>query len=164
MLNRLVNMSFFWRWGWLFALLAGWQCQPAEPTPPEEVVRLWQSYIDRNRFDSARLYSTELARSYVDFLDALVQDDSAEITQTYLRDLQCSVIGDSAICHYLIEDELGEYIPDTLILKRVGKRWLIHRVEGFTSPVLDTLLPGEEDLVFPPADTMPTGPLGRPRD
>ncbi len=145
----------FGRWAALVILLLGWRCQPAEPSEPEEVVRLWQSYIDRNRFDSARLYSTELARSYVDFLDALVQDDSAEVTRTELREVHCVVAGDSAICSYQIEDELGEYIADTLTLKRVGGRWLVHRVEGFSTPTRDTVLPGEEELVFPPADTVP---------
>lgn len=119
-------------------------------------MRLWQSYIDRNRFDSARLYSTELARSYVDFLDALVQDDSAEVAHTELHHLHCAVRGDSAVCSYQIEDELGEYLADTLVLKRVGGQWLVHRVEGFSTPTRDTVLPGEEDLVFPPADTIPT--------
>jgi hypothetical protein len=150
-------MHSFRRWGAIFALFLAGQCQPSAPTAPEEVVRLWQSYIDRNRFDSARLYSTELARSYVDFLDALVQDDSAEVTHTELLELHCMVAGDSAVCHYRIEDELGEYLPDTLVLKRVGGRWLVHRVEGFTRPSVDTLLPGEEDLVFPPSDTLPVG-------
>ncbi len=144
-------MNAFWRWGALIALLAG--CRPSEPASPEEVVQRWQSYIDRNRFDSARLYSTELARSYIDFLDALVQDDSAEVTQTILYDLHCTVIADSAICCYRIEDELGEYIPDTLILKRERGRWLVHRVEGFLVPMADTLFPGEEELIFPPSDT-----------
>ncbi len=146
-------MSCFWRWSLALAFFVFGQCRPSGPTEPEEVVRLWQSYIDNNRFDSARLYSTELARSYVDFLDALVQDDSTETTQTELRDLRCDVIGDSAICHYLIEDELGEFLPDTLILKRISGRWLVHRVEGFAKPHLDTLLPGDEELIFPPADT-----------
>ncbi len=155
MRNSPADTCSFWRWGALVLLALGWQCQSSEPSEPEEVVRLWQSYIDRNRFDSARLYSTELARSYVDFLDALVQDDSAEVTYTDLRQLRCVVAGDSAVCSYQIEDELGEYIADTLVLKRIGGRWLVHRVEGFNTPTRDTLLPGEEELVFPPADTIP---------
>lgn len=155
MRNSSADTCSFWRWGVLTILVLVWQCQSSEPSEPEEVVRLWQSYIDRNRFDSARLYSTDLARSYVDFLDALVQDDSAEVTYTDLRQLRCVVAGDSAVCSYQIEDELGEYISDTLVLKRIGGRWLVHRVEGFSTPARDTLLPGEEELVFPPADTIP---------
>ncbi|MCS6929195.1 MAG: hypothetical protein NZM43_06835 [Saprospiraceae bacterium] len=151
-------MRFLLRLCACFLIWITFQCESSEPSEPEEVVLLWQQYIDRNRFDSARLYSTELARSYVDFLDALVQDDSAEVTHTYLRNLRCVVIGDSAICSYEIEDELGEYLPDTLILKRVDGRWLVHRVEGFATPAADTLLPGEEELVFPPADTFPAKP------
>ena len=133
-----------------FLLLALWSCKP-EPAPePATIVRLWQNYIDHNQFDSARLYSTELARSYIDFLDALTTpEDSSDVFETTLYDLKCDIQGDSAICHYLIEGELGERIPDTLILYKVKGRWLVHRVEGFMVIPVDTLRPGEEDLIFP---------------
>ena len=124
-------------------------CRFEKGPSPAEVVRLWQGYIDRNQFDSARLYSTELARSYVDFLDALTQGDTTEITQTQLYDLQCDVQGDSAICHFLIEGELGEKVPDTLILYHQKGRWLVHQVEGFIVIPVDTLQPGDEQILFP---------------
>ena len=128
-------------------------CHSPADSAPEEVVRQWQFYIDHNQFDSARLYSTELARSYVDFLDALSQGDTSEIDNTQLYDLQCDVRGDSAICHYLIEGEMGEKIPDTLILQRIKGRWLVHRVEGFLVIPVDTLQPGDENIIFP-SDTL----------
>ena len=123
-------------------------CTHPEPAP-EDVVQMWQSYIDHNQFDSARLYSTELARSYVDFLDALSQGDSTDTEDTRLYDLHCLVQGDSAICHYLIEGEMGEKIPDTLILQKVKGHWLVHRVEGFMVIPVDTLQPGDEEIIFP---------------
>ncbi len=110
---------------------------------------MWQSYIDHNQFDSARIYSTELARSYVDFLDALTQGDTTEISQTALFDLKCDIRGDSAVCHYLIEGEMGDKVPDTLILQRIGGRWLVHRVEGFLVIPVDTLQSGDEQILFP---------------
>lgn len=132
----------------LLLLLFG-SCR-SEPAPePADVVRLWQSYIDHNQFDSARLYSTELARSYVDFLDALTGTDSTEVYETTLYDLRCDIQGDSAICHYLIEGELGERIPDTLVLYKKKGHWLVHRVEGFMIIPVDTLQSGEENLIFP---------------
>ena len=115
---------------------------------PEEVVRLWQSYIDHNQFDSARVYSTELARSYVDFIDALTQGDTTAMEDTKLYHLQCHVVGDSAVCHYLIEGEIDEKIPDTLVLRWVKGRWLVDRVEGFMVIPVDTLQPGDEDILF----------------
>ena len=132
-----------------------WHCRPSSPQTPEEVVRLWQSYIDHNRYDSARLYSTELARSYVDFLDALSQGDSTEVFETQLFDLQCDIRGDSAVCHFLIEGEMEEKIPDTLILRKVKGRWLVHRVEGFSVIPVDTLRPGDEQILFQ-GDSMDT--------
>ncbi len=131
-----------------FIALGMWSCRRDSDASPESVVRLWQSYIDRNQFDSARMYSTELARSYIDFLDALVQDDTADISNTVLYKLRCDVQGDSAICHYLIEGELEEKIPDTLVLYRIGGRWLVHRVEGFMVIPVDTLAPGDERILF----------------
>ena len=130
----------------LFALAFS-SCR-SEPAP-DEVVRRWQSYIDHNQFDSARIYSTELARSYIDFLDALTSNDSADVYETQLYDLECKVQGDSATCHYLIEGEFGERIPDTLILYKIKGRWLVHRVEGFMTPPVDSLRPGDEHILFP---------------
>ncbi|MFN0014241.1 MAG: hypothetical protein ACKVU2_06800 [Saprospiraceae bacterium] len=124
-------------------------CWGERADSPEAVVRLWQSYIDRNQFDSARLYSTEQARSYIDFLDALLQGDSADISNTELYQLKCDIQGDSAVCHYLIEGELEEKIPDTLVLYRVSGRWLVHRVEGYMVIPSDTLRQGEERRLFP---------------
>ncbi len=124
-------------------------CRSEKGSSPEAVVRLWQGYIDHNQFDSARMYSTELARSYIDFLDALTQGDSSETSETTLYRLRCDVQGDSAICHYLIEGEMGEKIPDTLVLRHVNGHWLVHHVEGFLVIPVDTLRPGEEELLFP---------------
>lgn len=124
-------------------------CRFRQKPGPEEVVRRWQDYIDRNEFDSARIYSTELARSYIDFLDAITQGDTTEITQTMLYELDCDIQGDSAVCHFLIEGEMGEKIPDTLILYKIKGRWLVHHVEGFTVIPVDTLQPGDEDILFP---------------
>jgi len=122
-------------------------CARPEQTP-ETVVQQWQRYIDHNQFDSARLYSTELARSYVDFIDALTMGDSSEIYETRLYDLRCEIQGDSATCYFLIEGELGEKIPDTLVLHKEKGRWLVHQVEGFAMPPVDTLQPGDENLLF----------------
>ena len=130
----------------LFITLAN--CRSEKGPAPDEVVRLWQGYIDRNQFDSARIYSTELARSYVDFLDALTQGDLSETSHTQLYELDYDLRGDSAICHFLIEGELGEKIPDTLSLYKIKGRWLVHRVEGFTVIPVDTLRPGDENILF----------------
>ncbi|TNE56533.1 MAG: hypothetical protein EP344_12335 [Bacteroidetes bacterium] len=127
-------------------------CSKPAPTP-EDVVQRWQHYIDYNKFDSARLYSTELARSYIDFLDAITQGDTSEVYDTVLRNLQCDVQGDSAICHYLIEGEFGEQVPDTLILYKVKGQWLVHQVEGFIVIPVDTLAPGDERILFPEDST-----------
>ena len=131
----------------LLHVLAG--CRFRQGPGPEQVVRRWQDYIDRNKFDSARIYSTELARSYVDFLDAITQGDTTEITQTTLYELGCDIRGDSAVCHFLIEVEMGEKIPDTLVLYKIKGRWLVHRVEGFMVIPVDTFQPGDEGILFP---------------
>lgn len=132
-----------------FMALALFSCISKTPSSPEEVVRLWQYYIDRNQFDSARIYSTELARSYIDFLDALAQSNSSEFDETIFYGLDCAVRGDSAVCSYLIEGEMGEKVPDTLVLRKIKGHWLVHRVEGFMVIPVDTLQPGDENILFP---------------
>ncbi len=76
-------------------------------------------------------------------------DDNRVMSITLLRNLVCTVQGDSAICAYYTKDEIGNDVADTVILKRIRQRWLVARVYDAGAPPLDSLLDGEENLVFP---------------
>ncbi|HNM23806.1 MAG TPA: hypothetical protein PKL15_00195, partial [Saprospiraceae bacterium] len=67
--------------------------------------------------------------------------------------LHCIQQGDSAICSFYIEDEVGEKVPDTLVLKKIKGRWLVFTVESFKVTPLDSLREGDEDILFQPSDT-----------
>ncbi|MFZ4633827.1 MAG: hypothetical protein ACOYNO_06440 [Saprospiraceae bacterium] len=134
-------------------------CQTPEPAPPafepEDVLRLWQGYIDQNQFDSAQLYSTEATRPFLDFLKSITfVEDSTIISLTLLRDLECRVFGDSALCTFATKDEIGRDVPDTLLLRRLHNRWLVDWRENPNDIPLDSMLEGNDDGLLFPEDSL----------
>lgn len=125
-------------------------CKSSPGLSPEETVQLWQSYIDKNKFDSARNLSTEEALLYVNELASYnIGSDTLAWENNVMLDLKCQVIGDSAVCSYHFEDELGETMPGQLALKRIKGRWFVSRTDFEYLIPYDTLQPGEEELIFP---------------
>lgn len=125
--------------------------QVADSTPPEEILIKWQSFIDEDMYDSARVYSTGEALEFVNFLASITDfsDSDRVMSITLLRDLQCSINADSALCTYFTKDEIGNDIRDTVIMRLVDRRWLVARVYDSGAPPLDSLLEGEQNLIFP---------------
>ena len=136
----------------LLALLAA--CSSKPELPPEETVQIWQSHIDKNQFDQAREMSTGEALHYVDELAGYnTGSDTLAWEENVLLNLKCQVIGDSAICTYNFEDELGEPVPGQLALRRIKGYWYVCRTNFDDLMPADTLRPGDENLPFP-ADTL----------
>lgn len=140
-------------------LVAACQTPPPRPTtpdlPPEDVVLLWQGFIDQNQFDSARAYSTEATYAFIDFLASITfAEDSTIASITLLRDLECHVAGDSAVCAFLLKDEIGRDVPDTLILRRIRDRWRVDWRENPNETPLDSLLEGGDDSFLFPGDSL----------
>lgn len=128
---------------------------PSPPTTtPEDVARNWQLLLDQNRYEEARLLSTGNAEAFVDYLGSFPHLDSFTLETTELLQLRCAVTGDSAVCSFFVEDEVGEKIPDTLLLKKIAGRWLVYEVERFQITPLDSLRDGDEDILFPPGDSL----------
>ncbi|HNL38186.1 MAG: hypothetical protein U0U46_07360 [Saprospiraceae bacterium] len=137
----------------LFTLTAC-QSDPAEvASSPENVLKQWQSLLDQNRYDEARQLSAGNALDFVDYLHSFPHVDSISTEATELLQLHCIQQGDSAICSFYIEDEVGEKVPDTLVLKKIKGRWLVFTVESFKVTPLDSLREGDEDILFQPSDT-----------
>lgn len=131
-------------------------CQPDDAgagNAPEAVLRQWQGLLDQNRFDEARLLSAGNALEFVDYLHSFPHVDSMPAETTELLQLNCAVQGDSAVCSFFIEDEIGEKIPDTLVLKKIKGKWLVYTVESFEITPLDSLREGDENILFPPSDS-----------
>ncbi len=136
---------------WIFfLLLTGVACTSKTKLSPEETVQTWQSYIDKNEFDRARELSIAEALNYVNELASYNTDtDTLAWENNVLLNLKCQTMGDSAICTYNFEDELGEPIPGQLALLRVKGHWFVCRTNFDNLLPADTLRPGDENLVFP---------------
>lgn len=133
----------------LVSLIIG--CTSPPYLSPEETAQTWQACIDKNRFDCARELSTGEALLYVDELASYNKGtDTLDWENNVLLNLRCQITGDSAICSYHFEDELGEPLPGYLGLLRVKGYWLVNRVNFDELMPIDTFRPGDENLVFPP--------------
>lgn len=131
-------------------LLSGTACTSKPKLSPEETVQMWQSYIDKNEFDRARELSTAEALDYVNELASYnTGTDTLAWENNVLLNLKCQTIGDSAVCTYNFEDELGEPLPGQLALRRIKGYWLVCRTNFDDLMPADTLRPGDENLVFP---------------
>ncbi len=131
-------------------LLLATCCKSKPKLTPEETVQLWQEYIDKNQFEDARELSTGEALLYVNELAGYnTGADTLEWENNVMLNLKCAASGDSAICTYLFEDELGEPVPGQLALRRVEGYWLVSRTNFETDSPSDTLQPGEGEKLFP---------------
>jgi hypothetical protein len=119
-------------------------CRSTPPEyAPEEVVCIWQGFLDQNAFDSARLYSTAATVRYIDLLDELTTSEGAAVMSvTLLRELRCTVTGNTARCFFVIKDEIGRDVPDTLELRLVKGRWLVDWKASVSQGYMDSLLEG----------------------
>jgi len=117
---------------------------------PEDVLILWQSYIDQDQYDSARILSTGKVLPFISFLESITfsTDSTEPVSLTLLRNLICDIHGDSAVCRYMTKDEIGQDVPDTVMLRRVNGRWLVNRVFEKGEAPTDSLLQGKE-MPFP---------------
>lgn len=128
-------------------------CKSKPNLSPEETAQQWQTYIDKNQFDRARELSIGEALEYVDELAGYnTTTDTLAWENNVMLNLKCQIMGDSAICSYHFEDELGEPAPGHLGLKRVKGYWLVSRANFDDVPV-DRFRRGDEDLLFP-ADSL----------
>ena len=134
-------------------LLLGSFCKSKPNLSPEETVQQWQACIDKNQFDLAREMSTGEALLYIDELAGYNNTtDTLAWENNIMLNLKCQIIGDSAICRYHFEDELGEPAPGQLGLKRIQGYWFVSRTYFDDLPG-DGLRPGGPSQIFP-ADSL----------
>lgn len=97
-----------------------------EGATPEEVVRLYQGFMDKNQFEQVKLLSTEGEQARLEEVRRIVMEetqDSTRMNSVFLA-LSCTIREERASCECRIRDEYETY-NTTFFLVRRGNRWLV---------------------------------------
>lgn len=119
----------------LFCCLSFFGCSEEPDASPQEIVRLYQAYMDQNEFIKAAQLSTPPEKKRLEELEQMIgaYADSTVLTTSFER-IDCTIKADSAICDCLLADQYESYEAEFVLLKR-DKEWLID-------------LPREEDVEY----------------
>lgn len=112
------------------------------PTTPEGVVRLWQTHIDKNEFNAAKVLSTKRGKDWINGIQAFLEGENMDsiITTTNFLNMNCVENGMDAYCVYFFKSEEGDMFQDTFFLKKESNLWLVDIPE-------DEGVPTEEELM-----------------
>ena len=100
------------------------------PYTPEEVLRLYQGYIDSNEFEDAKKFCTPSERKRLDKLARSISNemiDSTIFTTTFLK-VNCQRDKEYVICNCLVQDDYEKYYADYALVKMNGQ-WLVDAPE-----------------------------------
>lgn len=133
-----------------FSLVAClWSCESDPATPPDEVVRMYQAYIDQNQFDQAAQLSTSAEQKRLQELEQMIAADmDSTILETTFERIDCEIQSDTARCTCLLEDQYEAYTAMFILVKNSGN-WLIDLPEDEEieydedlEAIIDSLLQG----------------------
>jgi len=134
----------------VLALFSGRQEKPrqlsspiAADATPEEVVRLYQSFLDQDRFDQVKLLSTEREQARLEEIRKIVieeHQDSTRLNSVFLS-LSCEVRKETASCQCRIRDQYETYNTSFSLVRKEG-RWLVDA-------------PDEEEVLFEEEEVKP---------
>lgn len=114
------------------AVLALFSCQrePKLPNTPEEVVRQYQAYYDKNLFEEAKALSTPAERQRLDDLKSIIESEPADSTifTTTFISIQCQAQQDTAVCLCEVKDIEEPYTTEYKLV-RINGQWLIDAPE-----------------------------------
>jgi len=102
-----------------------WQCSQSAENP-EDVIRAYQNYIDRNEFKAAMALSTEAeADRLADLQQTLVgiPEDSLSLN-TRILNMNCQVRDEVADCFCKMEDEEARY-ETQFRLQKIEGEWKV---------------------------------------
>lgn len=103
-----------------------------EPLPktPEGVVRLYQKYLDANKFVAAKRISTPKEQERLHMLEEIISGDLLDSTlvQTVFIKLECKENGNKATCLGLYKED-GETYEDEFKLTKINGQWLVDITE-----------------------------------
>lgn len=97
---------------------------------PEEVLRKYQNFVDKNYFDKARQLCTTAEKARLNQLEAILAEelqDSTILTTVFLK-VDCQTRGSITRCDCLVKDDYEEYEAEYKLVKQKGK-WLVDSPE-----------------------------------
>jgi hypothetical protein len=102
------------------------------PEQPETVIQQYQAHIDSNRFEQAKMLSTDAGKIWIDTLSRIINSSGEELDSTLLQTkflkIDCQIKQDTALCNCLASDQDGAYeIAYTLI--RQANQWKVDAPE-----------------------------------
>ncbi len=112
------------------ATLAGCKQERSKPEKPEDVLRQYQAYIDKNKFEEARALSTPKGRDWLAELEKIIKNEQTDSTllDTKFLSLFCKGPGDTLVCNCVLEDQYERYTTDYKLI-RIDGQWLVDAPE-----------------------------------
>ncbi|MCI5081919.1 MAG: hypothetical protein MRY78_09510 [Saprospiraceae bacterium] len=101
---------------------------------PEEVIRLYQGYIDKNEFAEAKRLSTVKEQMRLVEIEKIIKEESARdpeaaaILHTAFHTINCEVKEEAAICICDLEDEYERYKQEFRLV-RINNSWKVDAPE-----------------------------------
>ena len=93
---------------------------------PEEVLQMYQNFVDKNYFDKARSLCTATEKERLNDLEAILEkelQDSTILTTVFLK-IDCQTKGKITRCDCLVKDEYEQYQAEYKLVKKGGV-WLV---------------------------------------
>jgi hypothetical protein len=113
---------------WLGLSVMATACQKKEvlPNTPEDVIKAYQAFYDKNQFDEAKKLSTQAEQQRLNDVAKMVISFSADSTQlkTIFVHLECQTKGDTSLCECLLKDQDGTYNVQYRLIRFKGQ-WLV---------------------------------------
>lgn len=115
---------------------------------PEEVLRAYQRYYDRNQFQEAKALSTPAEQERLDELAEIIAMEVSDSTvlETVFEELNCSARGDTATCLCTLRDQYEQYQANFQLV-RTESGWLVDaphqeqlRIDEDLDRIMDSLL------------------------
>ena len=122
--------AFIFCCGVIFLLAACESDESPRTIPPEMVIKKYQEFIDKNRFDAAKNLSTERGKEMIEEMEASIPEDLMEYTLlvTKFYEIDCEINGNAATCICDLEDDYERY-EALYNLVQVEGRWLVDAPE-----------------------------------
>ncbi|MCB0552573.1 MAG: hypothetical protein KDD02_03395 [Phaeodactylibacter sp.] len=110
----------------LSVALGGCKNEPAPPVMPEDVLKQYQGYIDKNDFVAARKLSTPAGQQWLVELAKIIASEQADSTMldTRFLSLHCEGQSDTLLCSCVLQDQYEKY-PAEYRLIRMDGQWLV---------------------------------------